>query len=64
MRDTTTKRQIIKDPAETGTMDDAAFPGVDDGAPPGDPLAAADGGVKPARKIVVFQIRKTSQVRI
>lgn len=42
-RNTTTKRQIIKDPGV-----EAAFPGVDDGTTPGDPFAPADvGGEKP-----------------
>jgi len=58
-RNTTTKRQIIKDPGV-----EAAFPGVDDGTTPGDPFAPADvGGEKPAGKFVVIQIRKTSRVR-
>jgi len=54
MRDTTTKRQTIKDPTEIGMRADAAFPGVDDGAPP---FAAADVEEdEPARKLSETQI--------
>lgn len=52
MRDRATKRQTIEDPADMGINADAAFPGVDDGAPPGVPIVAvADVGEGPASKI-------------
>ena len=47
-RDRATKRQTIEDPADMGINADAAFPGVDDGAPPGVPIVAvADVGEGP-----------------